>query len=318
ELIFDWACYPAVHPRLSYARPFGDYFHINSIDLWPGPERNLLISSRNTSAVYLVGRRTGRVLWRLGGKRSDFSIDPDARFWFQHDARALADGSGLSLFDDASQPCPEQYASGKVIALDGRPGSAELRHRYLHTDHNLDVPSQGNCQLLPGGGHLVGWGYLPFFSIYGPSGDSLGAPLILDGRLPDGVASYRTFLFDWVGRPSQSELSLVVRQSGGRDRFTAWVSWNGATEVAAWRLYAGRSAGSLEAVATVRRRGFETEIDFTRIGARDFLVSALDQQGREIGRSRTVAEHDAPGFAHIDSSRATSRHPTRLPKRPDT
>ena len=37
---------------------------------------------------------------------------------YQHDARALADGSGLSLFDDASPPCPESFASGKVLDLD--------------------------------------------------------------------------------------------------------------------------------------------------------------------------------------------------------
>ena len=204
DLLFDWPCYPAISPDQSYLNPFGDYFHINSVDLWPGPARNLLVSSRNTCTVYLVDRQTKQVLWQLGGKSSDFFMGPDAPFYFQHDARALEDGTGVSIFDDASQPCPEKVASGKVLTLDQEALSATLRNRYLHTDHEMNTPSQGNCQLLHNGGHVIGWGFRPFFSVYGPSGDVVEAPLILDGRFPEGAASYRTFLFNWIGRPSRS------------------------------------------------------------------------------------------------------------------
>jgi hypothetical protein len=179
ELVFDWACYPEVGLDLSYTRPgrgYFDYFHINSVGLWPGPSRDLLISSRNTSAVYLVDRQTKQVVWRLGGKRSDFSMGPGSSFYYQHDARALADGSGLSLFDDATAPCPEPWASGKVLDLDMTSKTATLRHRYLHNDGEMNTPSQGNCQLLDGGGHVVGWGYRPYFSVYAESSDdTLGA-----------------------------------------------------------------------------------------------------------------------------------------------
>ena len=34
----------------------------------------LLLSARHTSAIYKIHRRTGDVLWRLGGQRSDFTI----------------------------------------------------------------------------------------------------------------------------------------------------------------------------------------------------------------------------------------------------
>jgi hypothetical protein len=288
ELLFDWPCYPAVSPELSYKPPYGDYFHINSIDLWPGPERNLLISSRNTCAVYLVDRQTKRALWRLGGKQSDFSMGPGTRFYFQHDARALADGSGVSLFDDASKPCPENVASGKVITLDQGARTAALRHRYLHTDHEFITPSQGNCQVLATGAHVVGWGYLPFFSAYAASGDDVEAPLILDGRTHDGAASYRTFLFNWTGHPLSSELRLVVKRAAGSGNFTGWVSWNGATQVDSWQLSAGPSPTALATVALVKRRGFETAIDFTQVGATAFDVVALDASGAVLGRSALV------------------------------
>jgi hypothetical protein len=288
ELLFDWTSYPAVSPYFSYESHDSDYFHINSIDLWPGPERNLLISSRNTSAVYLVDRQTKEIIWRLGGRKSDFKMGPGARFCFQHDARALADGSGISLFDDASRPCPEPFSSGKVLMLDQHARTAALKHRYFHTDGQLDTPSQGNCQLLDNAGHVVGWGFLPFFSAYAPSDDTVGAPLILDGRFPDGAASYRTFLFEWTGHPPLSELRLVVRRTGGVGAFMAWASWNGATEVAAWRLRAETSKSALDVVATVEKLHFETEIRFTRSGATGFDIAALDASGRVLGRSPHV------------------------------
>lgn len=286
-LLFDWPCYPAVRPELSYTGPYGDYFHINSIGLWPGPERNLVISSRNTSTVFLVDRATKQVIWQLGGKKSDFEMGPGSVFWYQHDARSLADGSGISLFDDASQPSPEKFASGKVLTLDQASRRATLRRRLLHTDHEFSTPSQGNCQLLPDGGHVVGWGFLPFFSAFAAEEDALPA-LILDGRFPDGAASYRTFLFEWIGRPPESELALVVRPSGGAGRFSAWVSWNGSTEVGTWQLEAGSSPSELAPVSKAAKEGFETRIEVDRVGATNFRAVALDASGRVLGRSATV------------------------------
>jgi hypothetical protein len=292
DVLFDWASYPEVGFGQSYVqarRGYNDYFHINSIDLWPGPERNLLISARNTSVVYLVDRQTKQVVWRLGGKQSDFSMGPGSRFCFQHDARALADGSGLSLFDDASAPCPEKVASGKVLDLDMDAMTATLRHSYLHTDGEMNTPSQGNCQLLADGGHVVGWGYQPYFSVYAPSSEeTLGAPLILDGRFPEGAASYRTFLFDWKGNPPESEMAVVVRPAGVAGRLTAWVSWNGATEVVAWRVNGGPSPAALLPLVTAPKVGFETAIDFVGDGASYFDVEAIDASGQILGRTVQV------------------------------
>jgi hypothetical protein len=292
DLVLDWASYPAVGLGLSTTPPghsYYDYFHINSIDLWPGPERDLLVSARNTSAVYRVDRQTMQVVWRLGGKRSDFAMGPGSEFFFQHDARALADGSGLTLFDDATPPSSETFASGKVLDLDVNAMTATLRHRYLHTDGEMNTPSQGNCQLLAGGGHVVGWGFRPYFSAYGSSPEgTLGAPLVLDGRFPTGAASYRTFLFNWKGHPPQSEMAVVVRPAGISGRLTAWVSWNGATEVVAWRVNGGRSTTGLSPLVTEPKVGFETAIEFAGGGASYFDVDAIDATGQVIGRTAQV------------------------------
>ncbi len=289
ELLWDWACYPAVPPSLSYTGRTGDYFHINSVDLWPGPARDLLISSRNTSAAYLVSRRTKKIIWRLGGKASSFAMRPGTKFSYQHDVRALADGSGVSLFDDASGGVPEKQSWGKVITLETGPARATLRHQYRHTTSAIDTGSQGNCQLLPTGGHFVGWGANPYFSLYGPSGPSIQAPLLLDGRLPDGFQNYRAFMFDWTGRPPLRELVAVVHTGDAHGKFYAYTSWNGATQVSYYEVSAGTASSQLKTVSgPVPSRTFETVIPFTANGATDFQVRAYTAKGHLLGHTPIV------------------------------
>src|SRR5206468_1740334 len=73
KLLFEWRSFDHVAVDESHARPgdnFFDYFHINSIEL--APDGNLIVSARNTWAIYKISRHTGKILWRLGGKKSDF------------------------------------------------------------------------------------------------------------------------------------------------------------------------------------------------------------------------------------------------------
>src|ERR671912_168679 len=78
EVLFEWHSSDHVDLDETYATPSEDhypgidYFHLNSIDV--EPDNNLLISARETSAVYKIDRKTGEVIWRLGGKKSDFEM----------------------------------------------------------------------------------------------------------------------------------------------------------------------------------------------------------------------------------------------------
>jgi hypothetical protein len=83
-------------------------------------------------------------------------------------------------------------------------------------------------------------------------------------------------------------MAVVVRPADLADHFTAWISWNGATEVVAWRVNGGPSATALSPLATVAKIGFETAIDFIGDGAMYFDVDALDATGNVIGRTPQV------------------------------
>jgi hypothetical protein len=279
RVLFEWRSLDHVAIEESYAPYAGhayDYFHINSIDV--DADGNLLVSARNTWAVYKIHRKTGKVLWRLGGKRSDFRMGPGTRFAWQHDARHHDEGRLISIFDNSAEPPVARRSRAIVIALDRRARYAGLAREYAHP-RGLLAPFMGNAQVLRNGNVVVGWGGLPYITEFHRNGR-----VRFDARLPRGGMNYRAFRFPWVGRP-QEPPRLVRRTVAGRRRL--YVSWNGATEVAAWRVESGAGADQLDAAVTRPRQGFETSFPVPPSG-RFAAAVALDVRGRVLGRSNTV------------------------------
>ena len=255
-----------------------DYFHLNSIAV--DSDGHLLVSARNTSTVYKIHRKTGSVIWRLGGKKSDFTFGPGASFAFQHDARRHPDGT-MTIFDNAaSRPDPTLASRAIRIRLDAKRRHATLVHEYATTDAR-NVWAMGNVQQLDGGGIFVGWGTDGSFSEFGRDGQ-----LRYDARFADGSVSYRAFRWDWEARPTGRPAVAVVREDGGA--MTVYASWNGATEVARWRVETGASAQRLSAAATHPRAGFETAMTMPATGGYVSAV-ALDAKGKALGASVPVA-----------------------------
>src|ERR671910_1454331 len=103
EVLFEWHSLDHIGLEESLYEPppdlnaAFDYFHINSID--PIPGGYLIISARRTCAVYKVDRKTGEVVWRLGGEQSDFDMGYGTRTDWQHHARRQPDGT-ITIFDN--------------------------------------------------------------------------------------------------------------------------------------------------------------------------------------------------------------------------
>lgn len=240
-----------------------DYVHLNSVA--EDGDGSFLVSARNTSAIYRIDRRTGEVEWRLGGSNSDFAMGAGATFAWQHDAQRQADDT-ITLYDNQSTPPMDDQSRGLRLELDTESMTAEVVTEYLPPDGRL-AESQGNLQVLPDGNVLVGWGQQPYYSEYTQNGR-----LVLDATLGSGE-SYRAFRMPWAGFPTDPP-DLVVEEG------TAYVSWNGATEVVAWRFLAGADSASAEPVVTARRTGFETSADVP--GEPYLAVEALDADGQVL------------------------------------
>ena len=250
-----------------------EYFHLNSIQQLPNG--NLLISARNTWAVYEIDKQTGRVIWTLGGRYSNFKIGPGANFEWQHDAHLV--GNTLSLFDDGGLPQEERQSSAKVLRLDTANRTVSLIKRYTHSPPVV-TGVEGSTQVLANHDVFVGWGQQPLFSEYSAAGKQIFA-----GSFPFGTNSYRAYRFPWIGRPSsRPAVATSIQPNGG---VKVYVSWNGATQVASWRAQGGARPGAFTALATSPRTGFETM--FVLRSAPHYLaVQALNSHGKVIGTSR--------------------------------
>jgi Arylsulfotransferase (ASST) len=280
----------------SASRPW-DYVHVNSVD--PGSAGDVLLSSRGTWALYDVGLRTGQVHWRLGGDRSSFRLGPGTRTYWQHDAE-WQPGGLISVFDNGSTPPKEKQSRGLLLRPSTATHTVTLVHAYTNPHYTLLASSQGNLLNLSGvggpetskpgygtapapntaGNWLMGYGGLPNFTEYAASGH-----VLLDGTLGRNVQDFRTYLSPWSGHPTTAPSLAIASHAGGK--LTVAASWNGATEVASWRVLAGASPSSLAPVASAGRSGFQTTVAVP-VSSGYVAVQALSTTGAAIGNSPAV------------------------------
>ncbi|HTZ63982.1 MAG TPA: arylsulfotransferase family protein [Solirubrobacteraceae bacterium] len=293
RLLFKWDMLEHVPLGQSETVPpltgIWDPYQLDSVQELGG--RRLLISARNTWTVYEIDSSSGEIVWRLGGKDSSFQLGPQASFYWQSDAR-LEPGNRLTLYDDgcceatASGLGPAQGAArGLVLGLHESEHTATLVGQYRHSP-GLQSSELGSVQTLPNGNALIGWGGLPNLSEYTSAGK-----LVYAVSLPAADANDRVVRAQWHGMPA-TRPSVVARRAGGRT--TVYVSWNGATQVRFWQVFAGPSAGSLngeiadgEIIAFALPSGFQTAIPVS-VGGPVFEVEALGANNRVLGVSQPV------------------------------
>jgi hypothetical protein len=264
------------------------------------------VSARNTHAIYAIDRVSGALRWTLGGRSSDVAMGEGVSFMWQHDAQWLG-GSRISLFDNHASLTGGDASRALILEVDTQAMTAELVAEARHPD-GVSAGTQGNTQLLGDGRLFVGWGSEGRVTEFSAAGD-----VVFDASFAP-ADSYRAYRFEWTGLPEEHPDVVVTPASdppddgeaddgggddagdedGGDDASPAdeegeldvAVSWNGATEVASWRVLAGDDTDDLEPVATVRREGFETAI---RIPSAEVVaVEALDASGAVLDRSDTI------------------------------
>ena len=257
-----------------------DYFHGNAIA--QDTDGNLVISARNTWGLYKINIKTGAIMWQLGAKGDPKLPQP---WCYQHDIRPLGNNR-YSLFDDGGSgpnclPGETGHASrALIIQVDParHPAGVSLVRAYTHTPPLL-AGICGSVQLLDNGDALVGWGSVPEATEYARNGSTL-----MDLSLSNW--SYRDYRFPWVGQPLTRPAVAAEHTGPGT---TVWASWNGSTEVTAWRVLAGSSASHLIPVTAPRNEtGFETEISLSQ-PYKFVAVQALSASGTVLATSTPIA-----------------------------
>ena len=297
DVLFEWHSLDHVPPSASYqVQPSGrgtwDYFHGNSIDPPVARRGTIVVSARNTSAVYGIDRGTGAVRWTLGGKQDEFGLvryRPFLQFCAQHDARRQPNGD-ITIFDNGGPAlgnmldCPIHMARVLRFRLDsgaaeGAPDPDDPRpSRRPRTAPATTVWPMGNARRQGNGDLLISWGTTGRLTRVTPSGRvTLGSTWSATPTAPSGGPGP-------AGRPAG-------RQSRHGAASDAW-SRSGRAGTARRRSAAGvcSPAGAPDELAgleTFPFRGLETKMRIAT-GARYVAVVALDASGAPLGRSEVV------------------------------
>ncbi|KAL9622459.1 MAG: hypothetical protein Q9160_003135 [Pyrenula sp. 1 TL-2023] len=320
EVLFEWGSLDHVELDESHTPPAStdtggngwdrdspwDYFHINSID--KNAEGDYLISARHTSCIYKINGNTGEVLWRLHGNKPSFRNLDGLTFSHQHDARFIVDNERetvLSLFDNASNGpynTTKDYSAGMIVRIDHVEKTARLLKEYASPDKRL-CSSQANMQVLDPqtgvddqyyGNVVLGWGNWAYWS----ESRADTSETVWYGKIADAdTMNYRTMKFNWTGKPITKPAIWTYSKTGTagdwakgeeeREGGLSWfISWNGATEVATWRLFGSGDSrtGPWTEIGDIRKSGFET-IHRDPIFYPYTCVEAVDHSGEVLSRS---------------------------------
>lgn len=172
EVLLDWNSREHMD-RVSdpILNALGDYAHLNSMQVMQ--DGHLLLSFRHLNQVMKIDRRSGEVIWRLGGKRStfEFADDPLGGPCAQHTARELANGD-IQIFDNGSGGVPSPNSA--LCPTPGDPDAGVSRPASRVTVYRLDEEA--------GQARLVRSYDVAAFSQFAGSAQRLGA-----GTLDDNV-----------------------------------------------------------------------------------------------------------------------------------
>ena len=184
-----------------------DWFHINAVHL--ARDGSLLIDARDTWATYDVNRHTGKINWILGGKHSSFTVQAapgqtldsaNELFAWQHDPEQVGQNT-FTWFDNDSTGTPLLPSSRAVTVKLNPQAKVATLVASDNQPEGLSAASQGNAQTTRNGDLFVGWGALPYFSEFSPSGQ-----LLFNAEFPAGVNSYRAYRLPWfpgTGHPDR-------------------------------------------------------------------------------------------------------------------
>ncbi len=206
KVIFEWKSshYPELYDETlkecDYASGYvQDYVHFNSVVIDP-KDGNLILSFRHTSTIYKIDRKTGDIIWRLGGKKDDYNLTPEQKFLFQHTASITSDGY-LMLFDnqstDMDQKCAgnfqyKKYQTSRILKF-----KLDEKNKKVVDFQQIQLPylSQfmGNVFETNSGTYIVGYG--SYLGMAGEEFDKDGNSL-WTLKYPDTIQTYHVIKYD--------------------------------------------------------------------------------------------------------------------------
>lgn len=198
NVIFEWNAWDHYNildsePYIDLTKSTIDFSHINTIE--PDTDTSLLVLARNMNEITKIDRRSGEIIWRMGGINNEFTFINDTLQWaWPHDIRKIGDGL-FSMFDNGrfNTPAPH-FSSGVIYEIDEHAKTITQIKRFRN-EPDVYGDIMGNFQHLDNGHFIAGWGS-------GSHPDSIGiTEFTADGDIVHvvkmGAINYRAWKFNW-------------------------------------------------------------------------------------------------------------------------
>ena len=288
-VVWEWHAFGHIPLADSYATPSNsadyDAFHLNSIE--PVAGDRVLVSARDTSAVYVVDRseRADRVDARRQGEqlpaapRRSLLLParrPAARAQrgqpVRRRSRAADGGAVLTRADPRTRHARSNRERQSHAVPPAREATRSPTARAASSSCRAATRSSGSARRRSS-----------------PSSRRRGT-LLFDASLPKDDGSYREFRVSMERHADDAPGGGRATQSPSR--VSVYVSWNGATTSRAGRSSPARAPLRCGPRRSAPDRGFETRIELAS-SATTFVVRALSSGGRILATSPPgAARHD--------------------------
>lgn len=193
NVVFQWRSWDYFHildaTNINFTAGEIDYVHGNAVE--KDIDGNLMISSRNMDEITKINRENGNIIWRLGGKKNQFTfINDTLGFNRQHDIRRVYNGN-ITLYDNGNFHSPP-FSRAIEYQINETAKTVTLVWEYRHNPR-IYAPAMGNVQRLPNGNTIIGWGFTNnALSEVTPQGTK-----VMHVKFPLFVQTYRAFRFPW-------------------------------------------------------------------------------------------------------------------------
>jgi hypothetical protein len=276
NVVFEWrswdnyAITDAIYENLTGGTV--DYVHMNSIAI--DYDSNLVVSARHLSEVTKINRKTGKVMWRLGGVHNQFRFANDAYgLSYQHDVRPVpGKPNAYTMMDNGNHHSPN-FSRAIELQLDTAQMVAIKVWEYRHTPSDYYTYFMGNVQRLSNGNTYIDWGDapLPKGTEVTPSGE-----VVYEANFEKSAYAYRAFRFDWE---SVLKIPYLIAEAYP-DRVSLIFNKFGDKKVKRYIVYAGTSPKPTTPIDSTT----QTWIDLTNFTSGQtyyFRVTARDSAGVE-------------------------------------
>jgi arylsulfate sulfotransferase len=129
-----------------------DYMHVNGMTIDPA-DSDLIVSFHNTNQLVKINRKTGAIVWRFGGKNSDYSFSGEQVFLWQHNPEFADSGKTLMLFDNGDK---DSRHFSRILEYNLDQQNRRVTGFRSYTIPDLFAENKGSVQVCDGNYFICG------------------------------------------------------------------------------------------------------------------------------------------------------------------